>query len=237
MITRHGKVVLRWGDQRQIYDLKSSTKAIGVTAVGLALMDGKFGSLHEPASKYHPQLGVPPETNKGRGWLDEDHAVSSGDADRRLRQERRLHGAALRAGHEMVLQRRRAELAGRVRHAGLRPGPPGTDVRTRLLAHRHRPRRPEVAGELLPAEGDQRRDAARVRRGHQRQRRCDGPDRLSRICAAANGGTGKSSRPGLSTPCGPCPTESRGCRCSSRRTTATPRTTTACSGGTTPTAR
>jgi CubicO group peptidase (beta-lactamase class C family) len=67
MITRHGQVVLCWGDQRQTYDLKSSTKAIGVTAVGLALMDGKFASLYEPASKYHPQLGVPPETNKGRG--------------------------------------------------------------------------------------------------------------------------------------------------------------------------
>jgi hypothetical protein len=67
MITRHGKVILWWGDQKQTYDLKSSTKAIGVTAVGLALMDGKFASLHEPASKYHRQLGVPPETNKSKG--------------------------------------------------------------------------------------------------------------------------------------------------------------------------
>jgi CubicO group peptidase (beta-lactamase class C family) len=67
MITRHGKVVLRWGDQKQTYDLKSSTKAIGVTAVGLALMDGKFASLHDPASRYHPQLGVPPKTNEGKG--------------------------------------------------------------------------------------------------------------------------------------------------------------------------
>ncbi len=69
MITRHGKVVMQWGDQGQIYDLKSSTKAIGVTAVGLALIDGKFQSLHEPASKYHPDFGVPPETNKDKGWL------------------------------------------------------------------------------------------------------------------------------------------------------------------------
>jgi CubicO group peptidase (beta-lactamase class C family) len=67
MITRHGKVVLRWGDQKQTYDLKSSTKAIGVTAVGLALMDGKFASLHDPASRYHPRLGIPSETNKGKG--------------------------------------------------------------------------------------------------------------------------------------------------------------------------
>jgi CubicO group peptidase (beta-lactamase class C family) len=65
LIARHGTVVMGWGDQRQTYDLKSSTKAIGVTAVGLALMDGKFRSLHEPASKYHPAFGVPPESNRG----------------------------------------------------------------------------------------------------------------------------------------------------------------------------
>jgi len=70
MITRRGKAVLRWGDPKQTYDLKSSTKAIGVTAVGLALMDGKFASLRDPASKYHPQLGIPPEANKGKGHLD-----------------------------------------------------------------------------------------------------------------------------------------------------------------------
>jgi len=69
MITRHGKVVMRWGDQKQTYDLKSSTKAIGVTAVGLALQDGKFKSLHEPAATYHPQFGVPPEANAESGRL------------------------------------------------------------------------------------------------------------------------------------------------------------------------
>jgi len=67
LITRHGRVVLRWGDQKQTYDLKSSTKAIGMTAVGLALMDGKFESLHDRACKYHPQLGLPPEENRGKG--------------------------------------------------------------------------------------------------------------------------------------------------------------------------
>jgi len=70
MITRYGRVVLRWGDQSQRYDLKSSTKAIGVTAVGLALKDGKFASLDEPAKKYHPGLGIPPESNSQTGWID-----------------------------------------------------------------------------------------------------------------------------------------------------------------------
>jgi len=70
MITRGGKLVMQWGDQGRRYDLKSSTKAIGVTAVGLALKDGKFKSLHERAGKYHPGLGVPPGENKSKGWLE-----------------------------------------------------------------------------------------------------------------------------------------------------------------------
>lgn len=69
MITRHGRVVMRWGDQKKTYDLKSSTKAIGVTAVGLALGDGKIGSLHEPAAKHHPEFGLPPKSNEQKGWL------------------------------------------------------------------------------------------------------------------------------------------------------------------------
>jgi CubicO group peptidase (beta-lactamase class C family) len=41
-IVRHGKLVMSWGDQAQRYDLKSTTKSIGVTALGLALMDGRI---------------------------------------------------------------------------------------------------------------------------------------------------------------------------------------------------
>ena len=70
MVTRYGRVVLRWGDQGLRYDLKSSTKAIGVTAVGLALKDGKFKSLDELARKYQLELGVPPESNSQTGWID-----------------------------------------------------------------------------------------------------------------------------------------------------------------------
>jgi len=70
MVVRHGKCVMVWGDQQQRYDLKSSTKAIGVTAVGLALGDGKFGSLHDRARMYHPELGARPEGNK-KEWLDQ----------------------------------------------------------------------------------------------------------------------------------------------------------------------
>ena len=69
-VTRHGLLVMHWGDQKQRYDLKSTTKAIGVTAVALALKDGKFNSLQDMAKKYHPGFGIPPESNAQTGWLD-----------------------------------------------------------------------------------------------------------------------------------------------------------------------
>jgi CubicO group peptidase (beta-lactamase class C family) len=48
IITRHGKVVMTWGDQAKLYDLKSSSKSIGVTLLGIALKDGKV-QLDDPA--------------------------------------------------------------------------------------------------------------------------------------------------------------------------------------------
>jgi len=69
-ITRHGRLVMQWGNQKQRYDLKSSTKAIGVTAIGLAIKDGKIKSLQDHAKKYYPNFGVPPESNAATGWLD-----------------------------------------------------------------------------------------------------------------------------------------------------------------------
>src|SRR5262245_36997927 len=57
-----GKEVMSWGDRRQRYDLKSTTKSFGATALGIALLDGKV-KLADPAIKYQPALGVPPESN------------------------------------------------------------------------------------------------------------------------------------------------------------------------------
>jgi len=68
-IIRHGKQVLSWGDLKQLYDLKSSTKSFGATVLGLALMDGKV-KLDDPAKKFYSDFGVPPETNAQTGWLD-----------------------------------------------------------------------------------------------------------------------------------------------------------------------
>lgn len=67
-ITRRGKLVVTWGDPRQRYDLKSTTKSFGAAALGLAVKDGKIG-LHDLASTFHPTLGVPPEENAATGWL------------------------------------------------------------------------------------------------------------------------------------------------------------------------
>lgn len=69
-IVRSGRLVLTWGDQKQRYDLKSSTKSLGATALGLAVADGKI-ALGDRARKHHPALGVPPESNAATGWLDE----------------------------------------------------------------------------------------------------------------------------------------------------------------------
>ena len=42
MIVRNGKMALQWGDQDARYDIKSATKSIGATALGLAILDGKL---------------------------------------------------------------------------------------------------------------------------------------------------------------------------------------------------
>ena len=67
-ITRGGKLVLAWGDPEKRYDLKSTTKSIGVTALGLAIKDGKL-ALDDRATERHPRFGVPPESNAKTGWL------------------------------------------------------------------------------------------------------------------------------------------------------------------------
>ncbi len=69
-ITRYGRLVMSWGDQKQKYDLKSTTKSIGVTALGLAILDRKI-ALDDKVSAHHPGFGVPPESNRQSGWLDQ----------------------------------------------------------------------------------------------------------------------------------------------------------------------
>ena len=69
-ITRGGKLVLAWGDPEQLYDLKSSTKSFGATALAVAIHDGKM-KLSGRVAGYHPEFGAPPGKNRETGWLDE----------------------------------------------------------------------------------------------------------------------------------------------------------------------
>ncbi|GIW92282.1 MAG: hypothetical protein KatS3mg110_0323 [Pirellulaceae bacterium] len=69
LVIYRGHVVAKWGDLVRRYDLKSTTKSIGVTALGLAIADGLV-SLDDSACRYHPEFGVPPESNRLTGWLE-----------------------------------------------------------------------------------------------------------------------------------------------------------------------
>lgn len=67
-IVRGGRIVLEWGDQARRYDLKSTTKSIGVTALGLAIADGLM-DLDDRARDHHLTFGDRPEGNRPE-WLD-----------------------------------------------------------------------------------------------------------------------------------------------------------------------
>ena len=64
-IMRGGKCVMSWGDQSERYDIKSSTKSIGVTALGLAIRDGVMG-LDDTAQEHFSELGIPPNAGDDR---------------------------------------------------------------------------------------------------------------------------------------------------------------------------
>lgn len=68
IVIHHGKLVYSWGDQKLKYDLKSSTKSFGVTALGLALMDRK-AKLSDSAAACVPDFGMVPPENIRTGWL------------------------------------------------------------------------------------------------------------------------------------------------------------------------
>ena len=65
-----GKDVFRWGDQEQRYDIKSASKSIGVTVLGLAIADGRM-RLSDPAVKFDPEFAIPPEANRATSWREQ----------------------------------------------------------------------------------------------------------------------------------------------------------------------
>jgi CubicO group peptidase (beta-lactamase class C family) len=70
VITRYGISVMTWGSQSQLYDLKSATKSIGVTALGVAIGDNLV-ALQDKARLHLFDLGAPPSSNELKGWPDE----------------------------------------------------------------------------------------------------------------------------------------------------------------------
>ena len=69
MLIRRGQLAYSWGDLERKYDLKSTSKSIGVTALALAIGDGKL-SLDTKASECVPGFGAPPAQNRLKGgWL------------------------------------------------------------------------------------------------------------------------------------------------------------------------
>ncbi len=81
-IIRGGKRVMFWGDQSKRYDIKSSTKSVGVTALGLAIKDGIM-NLDDKAQQYCSDVGVP-----------------SNEGDKRLADITIKHLATMTAGFE-----------------------------------------------------------------------------------------------------------------------------------------
>ena len=69
-IVRSGRLVMSWGDSTRRYDFKSATKSIGITALGLALKDGKM-TLMDKARDHHSSFGIPPDSNAATGWVGE----------------------------------------------------------------------------------------------------------------------------------------------------------------------
>ena len=64
-----GYKVLAWGDQSKRYDLKSTSKSIGVTALGLAIGDGKL-NVNDRAIDHHPEFAAEPEEARSNKWRE-----------------------------------------------------------------------------------------------------------------------------------------------------------------------
>ena len=86
IVIHRGKAVMRWEDQRRTYDLKSTSKSIGGTVLGLAMKDG-FVRLDDKAAEIHPEFAPPcPRSAKPR---HQDHPVGAQRVHHSPRQRQR----------------------------------------------------------------------------------------------------------------------------------------------------
>jgi CubicO group peptidase (beta-lactamase class C family) len=70
IVVRNGYRIAYWGSQTTLYELKSATKSFGSILLGLAVKDLKLG-LGDQVQPKLSELGVPPDSNKATGWLDD----------------------------------------------------------------------------------------------------------------------------------------------------------------------
>lgn len=70
MITRHGRVVLSWGNPTEAFSVNSTSKSVGSLLLGLAVTDGLV-SLSDLAQTHYPAVGANPASNASTGWLDD----------------------------------------------------------------------------------------------------------------------------------------------------------------------
>lgn len=70
IVVRAGKRVASWGDQKKLYDIKSSTKSIGSVLLGRAIAEGRV-TLNTEVKQRLPELAVPTSDTRGRAWLPE----------------------------------------------------------------------------------------------------------------------------------------------------------------------
>ena len=148
-ITRHGRLVMAWGDPRRLYDLKSTTKSFGSIALGLAIKDGKM-RLEDKAKRHHPTFGVPPDEQRADRLAGRNHHAPPGVADGRVRQAGRLRAAAVPAGHGVGLQRPGPNWLAECITLAYRRDLDELDVRAPLHAAGHPAQRPGVAEERVP---------------------------------------------------------------------------------------
>ena len=77
----------------------------------------------DKARKHHPTSACRRRRTRDTGWLDEITILHLATQTAGFEKPGGYGQAAVPAGHAVALQRRRPELAGRVRHAGLPPRP------------------------------------------------------------------------------------------------------------------
>ena len=193
MVIRNGFQVYSWGDEAARFDLKSTTKSIGGTALGLALsgwpaVTDRRGTTASSRLRPAARLEFIDRLARRR------RPASSCDPHVRFSQDRWLRTPGLPAGNAMVVLRRWRELDCRRPDERLSRGPERAAVSQGVLAARHRAWRPRMALESLSRKQARWRDAARVRLRHRRQHGCDGPDRLPVSAGGKLGGRTTHSR-------------------------------------------